>query len=192
MSVNVSALALSDGLLELQVEQAAAAAGIAPETFWLELTESAMMVDPQGAARRISSIRRRGHPVAIDDFGTGYSSLAYLHSLELSALKVDRSFVESLDDPSAATNRHILQMTLELARHLGLDIIAEGIETQAQHDALIDLGVTRGQGFFMHRPMPGEALDALLADSTAPAASRVPAPVPVDPTPIVVPLSHVG
>ncbi|MCX6520066.1 MAG: EAL domain-containing protein [Actinobacteria bacterium] len=187
MSVNVSALALTDGLLELQVEQAASAAGIAPETFWLELTESAMMVDPEVAARRISSIRRRGHPVAVDDFGTGYSSLAYLHSLELSALKVDRSFVESLDDPAAATNRHILQMTLELARHLGLDVIAEGIETQAQHDALVDLGVTRGQGFFMHRPMPGEALDALLGGPSAPS---------VDPSPTVAPdvapLSHVG
>lgn len=192
MSVNVSALALSDGLLELQVEQAAAAAGVAPETFWLELTESAMMVDPQGAARRISSIRRLGHPVAIDDFGTGYSSLAYLHSLELSALKVDRSFVESLDDPTAATNRHILQMTLELARHLGLDIIAEGIETQAQHDALLDLGVTRGQGFFMHRPMTGEALEALLDAAAAPPMPALPpAHAPVDP-PIVAPMSHAG
>jgi diguanylate cyclase (GGDEF)-like protein len=185
MSVNVSALALSDGLLELQVEQATSAAGIAPGTFWLELTESAMMVDPQGAARRISSIRRRGHPVAIDDFGTGYSSLAYLHSLELTALKVDRSFVESLDDPTAATNRRILQMTLELARHLSLDIIAEGIETRAQHDALVDLGVARGQGFFMHRPMPGQALDALLGSPSAPSPS-------VGPSPTVAPLSHVG
>jgi len=101
--------------------------------------------------------------VAIDDFGTGYSSLSYLHSLELSALKVDRSFVNSLDDDAATTQHHILHMTLELARHLGLDVVAEGIETSTQLDALRSLGVTRGQGFFMYRPMPGDQLTALLA-----------------------------
>lgn len=168
-TVNVSALALTDGLLELQVEQAAAGAGVAPETLWLELTESAMMTDPDIAAKRISSIRRRGHPVAVDDFGTGHSSLAYLHSLELSALKIDRTFVSALDDPSASTNRHILHMTLDLARHLRLDVVAEGIETTAQRDELVALGVRRGQGYLLHRPMSGEVLDQLLTAAGHPA-----------------------
>lgn len=170
MTVNVSALALTDELLEHQVEQAATAAGVPPETFWLELTESAMMTDPDVAARRISAIRRRGHPVAIDDFGTGYSSLAYLHGLELSALKIDRSFVSSLDDPTATTNRHILHMMLDLARHLRLDLVAEGIETPAQLEALGSLGVPLGQGYHLHRPMPGDVLETLLT-SPMPAAS---------------------
>jgi diguanylate cyclase (GGDEF)-like protein len=164
MSVNVSALALADGHLEAHVDDATRGAGVRPETFWLELTESAMMIDPPGAARRIAAIRRRGHPVAIDDFGTGYSSLSYLHSLELSALKIDRSFVEAIDDPAATSKRHILNMMLELARHLGLDIVAEGIESPRQLDALVDYGVRRGQGFLLHRPMPGPALDQLLID----------------------------
>jgi diguanylate cyclase (GGDEF)-like protein len=163
LSVNVSANELSGGMLELEVARAIDTAGVSSHDVWIELTESAMLVDPDGAARTISSLRRHGHPVAIDDFGTGYSSLSHLHSLELSALKVDRSFTSALDDPTDGTGRKILEMTVELARQLEMGIVAEGIESQAQVEALRALEVQWGQGFHLHRPAPADRITTLIA-----------------------------
>ena len=163
LSVNVSANELSGGMLEFEVARALDAAGVSSRDVWIELTESAMLEDPAGAARTISLLRRHGHPVAIDDFGTGYSSLSHLHSLELSALKVDRSFTSALDDPTDGTGRKILEMTVELARQLDMGIVAEGIESQAQVEALRVLEVQWGQGFHLHRPAPAERITELIA-----------------------------
>jgi EAL domain-containing protein (putative c-di-GMP-specific phosphodiesterase class I) len=94
--------------------------------------------------------------IAIDDFGTGYSSLAYLHRIPAHCLKIDQSFVGSLPDDDRT--RHIVESTLRLAGHLGLSTVAEGIETEQQYQMLESLGCEQAQGFWIARPMSGEAM----------------------------------
>lgn len=130
------------------------------EALCLELTESSLLTDPEVAAERLRQLRELGVGLAVDDFGTGYSSYLQLRSLPLTALKIDRSFVTEL--PSSHTDAAIVSATLDLARALGLTATAEGVETEIQRAALIDLGCRSAQGFLLGRPMPAESFEKLL------------------------------
>jgi len=112
---------------------------------------------------RLGELKRLGVLVAIDDFGTGYSSLSYLRQFPVDALKIDRSFIAAMpDSPEAATLIHTM---VELGRALGLKTIAEGIEDESQLEHLQNEGCERGQGFLFSRPVPPDAIEAILAAS---------------------------
>ena len=133
--------------------------GLAPERLEVEVTESLF---GNGAAMRrvLSSLRDLGVRVSLDDFGTGFSSLGQLKSLPMDRLKIDRSFVSDL--PHDASSRAIVQTIVTLAQSLGLDITAEGVETEEQRQALLALGVTEAQGWLFHPAVPVEQMQALL------------------------------
>ena len=116
----------------------------------LELTESSLLVDPEGSVAVLTSLRDLGVGLALDDFGTGYSSMLYLKRLPLSSLKIDRAFVSGL--PDDIQDRAIVAATVQLARALAITVTAEGVETPEQRDAVLDLGCTRAQGFLLALP----------------------------------------
>jgi diguanylate cyclase (GGDEF)-like protein/PAS domain S-box-containing protein len=131
----------------------------------LELTESALMHDLGLAVERLLALRRLGVKVSIDDFGTGYSSLSYLQKLPVNAVKIDRSFVSHLEPNAPGWN--MVNLIVMLARHLRLGVVAEGVETPAQFEALRDLAVDRSQGYLFSRPTPAPELIARLRNGTA-------------------------
>jgi diguanylate cyclase (GGDEF)-like protein/PAS domain S-box-containing protein len=149
-NVNVSALQLDDNL-PAHVEAALRHHQVAPERISVEITESALMKDPESAREVLQQLREVGVELAIDDFGTGYSSLAYLRHLPVNCLKVDRSFVAEL----SLGHGEIASTVIDLARNLNLCTVAEGVETAEQADELIRLGVTYLQGFSLAEPMTG-------------------------------------
>jgi diguanylate cyclase (GGDEF)-like protein len=134
--------------------------GVDPARVMVEVTESSAMMDPDRAQRILTDLTDQGFAIAIDDFGTGYSSLAYLRRLPLDTIKIDRSFVSGLG--SDAADLPIIQAVISLAHGLGIDVVAEGIETAAQLDYLRDLACDRGQGFAFARPLPPDDLEAML------------------------------
>jgi EAL domain-containing protein (putative c-di-GMP-specific phosphodiesterase class I) len=136
------------------VAEALAEAGLPAGRLILELTESVLMEDVQRSAERLRALQALGVRVAIDDFGTGHSSLEYLHQLPLDTLKIPKPFVDTLGEGGGELARAIV----DLGRSFGLTVVAEGIETQAQREALCALGCTRGQGYLFARPLSAEAL----------------------------------
>ncbi|WP_254920302.1 putative bifunctional diguanylate cyclase/phosphodiesterase [Blastococcus mobilis] len=149
-NVNVSALQLDDNL-PAQVAAALERHGLDPSRISVEITESALMKDPDSARAVLQQLRDLGVELAIDDFGTGYSSLAYLRHLPVDCLKVDRSFVAELADGHA----EIASAVIALAGNLGLRTVAEGVETVEQAEELARLGATYLQGFSLAPPMTG-------------------------------------
>jgi len=162
MSVNVSALQFADGQLLGVVARALAETGIEPASLKLELTESAVMADAERALAVFAELKALGVRVSLDDFGTGYSSLSYLRRLPIDTLKIDRSFVSQLDRYD--DKRQIVEVVMMLARVLGLDVVAEGVETEAELALLRDMGSDFVQGYFYHRPLPADAAAQVLAD----------------------------
>ena len=126
----------------------------------LEITESVIMQDIETNIGKLAALRRMGVNVAIDDFGTGYSSLAYLSRLPVNALKIDRSFIAAMDQPAEGTP--IVETIVALAHSMGVEVIAEGVETEAQAEVLERLGCNQMQGFLIARPMPADELTKLL------------------------------
>jgi EAL domain-containing protein (putative c-di-GMP-specific phosphodiesterase class I) len=126
---------------------------IKPESVRLEVTERLLIDNPPAANRMLESLRRHGIGISLDDFGTGYSSLSYLHQYPVQALKIDRSFIADLrlDQGGSAL---VVRAIIALAGALGMQVIAEGIETEIQHTALLQLGCEFGQGFLYARPQP--------------------------------------
>ena len=166
VAVNVSAHQLASGRLPERVREVLERSGIAPGQLEIELTESAMMSDSEHSARQVEAISRMGVSVSLDDFGTGYSSLAYLSRFALTKLKIDRSFVDGLTrDPKSSI---IVDATLGLARGLGLRVVAEGVETEAQLELLAAAGCDALQGYLFSPPVAPAALGALI-DRFAPA-----------------------
>jgi diguanylate cyclase (GGDEF)-like protein len=161
MSVNVSARNLLDADLAASIGELLARHDVPAEMLIVEVTESAAMVDPDRCVRALHALRELGVGISVDDFGTGNASIEYLAALPATELKIDRSFVTGmLEDERAAA---IVRSTIDLARNLGLAVVAEGIETEAVMDHLTELGCATGQGYFISRPMAAEALTETLA-----------------------------
>jgi diguanylate cyclase (GGDEF)-like protein len=153
-AVNLSARDLVDQDLPSKIERMAQRGGMDLRQLTLEITESSIMDDPERALQTLLRLREMGLRLSIDDFGTGYSSLAYLKRLPLDELKIDRSFVMSMQrDPA---DRKIVRSTVDLAHNLGLSVVAEGIEDDRAWAQLRALGCDEGQGYFIARPMPEE------------------------------------
>jgi len=164
MSVNVSAVQFTRGALVDTVVGVLNRTGIRPASLKLELTESAVMADAEHALTVFAQLKALGVQVSLDDFGTGYSSLSYLRRLPIDTLKIDRSFVSQLD--RLDDKRQIVEMVLMLARALGLQVVAEGVETEAELRLLRDMGSDFVQGYFYYRPLAADAaLEALAAQA---------------------------
>ncbi len=162
MAVNVSLLQFERaGFLE-SVGKVLASSGLHPSSLELELTESLVMKDPDGAASRLMALREMGVKVAIDDFGTGYSSLSYLHSLPIDTLKIDQSFVRDITLDARGGSNPIIETIVALGHNLGMVLVAEGVETAEQLSFLTRLGCDAIQGFLLGKPMPAEECEALL------------------------------
>ena len=157
VAVNLSARQLSDPQLLDVVAEALVGSGLPAHLLCLEVTETVVMEDKEASARVLEQLRRLGVQVAIDDFGTGWSSLAYLLSLPVDLLKVDRSFVAVCDDDGPGTA--IVTAVLALAHSLGLGVVAEGVETPAQRDVIAGLGVGLAQGWLWGRAVPAAEAD---------------------------------
>ncbi len=151
ISVNVSGRQLQDPDFVTIVVDILERTGLSPDRLCLEITESVLIEDGEKAAARLSQLRRLGVHIALDDFGTGFSSLSYLHRFPVDIVKIDRSFVEGLgsDDDSRVIVSAIMSMTTAL----GVDVVAEGVETLAQLQELVQIGSRTAQGFFFSRPL---------------------------------------
>ena len=158
LSVNLSTRDLLDPDLPQKFDALLVKHRVPAEAFCLEITESAIMDDPQRALGTLNKLSALGFKLSIDDFGTGYSSLAYLKRLPVDELKIDKSFVmnmvEDLDDAK------IVRSTIDLAHNLGLTVVAEGVENAKVWDALRDLECDEAQGYHMGRPMPATEFNA--------------------------------
>ena len=150
--VNLSAIELRDRLLAERVRETLAQTGVDPRMLVFEVTETLLLEDEVHVATTIAELRELGVRFALDDFGTGYSSLSYLHTLPLDMLKIAKSFVDGLS--RGGREASFVRMIIELARTLGVGVVAEGIETQDQVNALVALGCDLGQGFHLGRPRP--------------------------------------
>lgn len=162
VSINLSPVEFKRGYLVKRVRDALDASAIHPRRVELEITESVMLEDAQGALETMQGLKDLGVRIAMDDFGTGYSSLSYLRKFPFDGLKVDRSFVNRLQD--SADDKAIIQAIVDLGRALSLTVTAEGIET-AEHLALLQaVQCDEGQGYYLSRPMSADTFDALIAD----------------------------
>ena len=155
-SVNLSPLQFRGGEMLAKVRDALAESGLAPDCLTLEITEGALMHDPAEAETLLQALRALGAGVSVDDFGTGYSSLAYLKRFPLSTLKIDRSFVQDLERD--ANDHAIVSAILGLAHALGLKVVAEGVETEAQFAILTGKGCDLIQGYLLGRPVGARVL----------------------------------
>jgi diguanylate cyclase (GGDEF)-like protein len=165
VAVNVSARSLARPDFPDRVIAAVQDAGIEPTRLTIEITETALLVDPARAALALSHLDAFGVNISLDDFGTGQTSLAYLSTLPVDELKVDRSFVAGfLDDP---THRAIVRSIIDLGHNLGLRVVAEGIETVNILDALREADCDIAQGYYLARPMPIGDLPRFLATTHA-------------------------
>ena len=156
IAVNVSAQQFEDPMLIDKIQSALKETKLPPELLELELTESCLMSDPAQASALLREIRDLGVRIAIDDFGTGYSSLTYLHEFPLSALKIDKNFVQSVE--SNDRGGPISKMIIGLGQNLGLEVIAEGVETEAQLQYMREHGCDVAQGYLYARPESPEDL----------------------------------
>jgi diguanylate cyclase (GGDEF)-like protein len=161
VAVNVSALQLKRETFAEEVLQLLANTGRDPSRLELEVTESMLMRHPQRAAEALGRLRDAGVTIAIDDFGTGHSSLQLLSHLPVDVLKIDRSFVQDL--PTNARHRLVVQMTISLAKSLGMSTVAEGVENERQAELLTEMGCDAIQGYLVLRPAPANEISAWLA-----------------------------
>ncbi|MCY1531369.1 putative signaling protein [compost metagenome] len=152
VAVNLSCRLFRRAELYDEVARVLAATGLAPEYLELEITESAVMEDPDTAEALLGRLRELGVRLAIDDFGTGYSSLQRLKRLPVHKLKIDQSFIRGL--PADQNDIAIARAVTALGRSLGLSVLAEGIETEPQAGFLRELGCDYGQGYLFSRPLP--------------------------------------
>ena len=168
VAVNVSALQFQqEDFLEI-LKTTLDTTGLPPAYLELELTESLLLANTADAIRKVAAVRELGVGVAIDDFGTGYSSLAYLQKLPIDRLKIDQSFVHDMGTgPNITVDRAhtaVITAITSLAASLGMQVVAEGVETTAQRDYLIELGCDALQGFLFSRPVHAERIEAMLRD----------------------------
>ena len=169
VAVNLSARDLDDAELPARIGDLLAARGLQPQRLVLELTESAVMSEPEAAVQSFRQLADRGIDLAIDDFGIGQSSFAYLRRLPVREIKIDRLFTQALTDE--AGDRVLVQSIVELGHRLGYRVTAEGVETQAALDFLRGIGCDHAQGYHIARPLAPAAIEELVA-------RRPPAAVP--------------
>jgi len=170
LSMNVATPQIERGNLIGELRDLLAGVEVPRHMLEIEVTESLFMADADRAKRTLTEIRELGLSVAIDDFGTGYSSLAYLKTLPVDHLKIDRAFVKDL--PEQASDGAIVRAILTMSQSMGFQVTAEGIETAAQVEFLAAAGCACGQGFLFHKPMPAREFETLLR-------RMMPAPAPV-------------
>ncbi len=158
LALNLSPRSLHSKEILLFMEELLVRSRISPAQITLELTETAVMLDPEGALASLKKLRDLGLRLSIDDFGTGYSSLSLLRQLPLNEIKIDKSFVENMiTNPQ---DQVIVGSTISLAHNLSLEVVAEGVETDAQMKALQELGCDMVQGFLIAEPIAGDKLAA--------------------------------
>lgn len=172
MSVNLSARQFAEAGLIASIAAILDHTGLDPGCLELEITESVVMDQSEASVERLRGLRALGVRLALDDFGTGYSSLSYLRQLPLDTIKVDRSFVSGIGADLESTP--IVQAVISLAHGLGIDVVAEGIETEPQLTVLRELACDRAQGYLFSKPLPAAELEGLLA--AAPGTRLVLAP----------------
>ena len=160
VSLNITAADLGDPGFADRFAAMAKQARVDPDRLTLELTEQAMLSDPASAAAQLAQIRALGAAIAIDDFGTGYSSLSLLARLPIDYLKIDSGFTRTID--GSDRDRIVVRAIVDLARALGLLVVAEGVENDRQLARLKEIGVATWQGFLKSGPVPGEELLALI------------------------------
>ena len=163
-SVNLSARSLHDPQLPRMIEEVLAATGAQPDQLMLEVTESAIVLDPIRAEENLLTLSSMGVSLSIDDFGTGYTSLSSIKRLPVKEIKIDKSFVTHMlaDEKDAM----IVRAVIDLGHNLGLSVIAEGVETQGVLDALSDQGCDEIQGFFISEPQAWEPMTTWYSNST--------------------------
>ncbi|MDT4803121.1 GGDEF: diguanylate cyclase (GGDEF) domain protein [compost metagenome] len=160
MAINLSTVQLHHAELPRVVNNLLQVYRLPQRSLEMEVTETGLMEDISTAAQHLLSLRRSGALIAIDDFGTGYSSLSYLKSLPLDKIKIDKSFVQDvLEDEDDAT---IVRAIIQLARNLGMQVIAEGVETTEQEAYIIAQGCNEGQGYLYSKPLPARELTLYL------------------------------
>ncbi|MFT5420367.1 MAG: diguanylate cyclase (GGDEF)-like protein [Candidatus Endobugula sp.] len=165
-SINISAKHIAKPDFVDNIVDAVNKHKINPKHFAIEITEGIMMGNIESAIGFLQTLKEKHIQCSIDDFGTGYSSLAYLKKLPASVIKIDRAFVKDLDTDK--DNHSIVQLIIDLGRNLNMEIIAEGVETQAELDCLIEMGCYQYQGFFFCKPVPFEQLVELLSTNASP------------------------
>ncbi len=170
VSVNLSARQLQAESLAEDVADALAVSGLCPAALIVDVTETTLMRDTEATVQRLRALKELGVRIAVDDFGTGYSSLAYLKQFPVDALKIDRSFIAAVDDSKESAA--LIATLVQLGRALGLETLAEGIESQGQLDRLQQHHCDSGQGFLLARPLEGAELEGFLRDWHGAALSR--------------------
>jgi EAL domain-containing protein (putative c-di-GMP-specific phosphodiesterase class I) len=165
VSVNLATRNLIDAGFPQDVASALADAGVDASRLELEITESTMLEDPARTKVVLDALHALGIRLSIDDFGTGYSSLAYLRQLPVSEIKIDRSFVMSMH--ACKDDAVIVRSTVDLGRNLGLEVVAEGVETAEAWAELAALGCELAQGYYLSRPMPADDVVAWIAERRA-------------------------
>ena len=161
ISVNVSPRQLTDPQFADIVTEALARSRISPHLLWLEVTENVMLAEPEVARRALEQLRAIGVRISIDDFGTGYSSLSLLQQFPIHQIKVDRSFVSGITD--SENDESIVRTIVAMGQSLGLDVVAEGIETVQQLATLRRLGCSKGQGYLISHPVPALAMKSTIS-----------------------------
>ena len=165
VAINVSAIQMRMPGFAAQVMQLAARAGVDPTRYEIELTETALLGDGPATAENFEVLRRMGFSIVLDDFGTGYSSLSLLHRFRVDKIKIDRSFVNGLNESDEIDA--LVSAIVELARSFRLGVIAEGVETEEQRRRLTRSGCTEFQGFLTGRPMAAAEVAALFEPQDA-------------------------
>jgi ammonium transporter, Amt family len=155
-SVNVSPRQILDPDFAGLVRDALDQSGVSPHLLWLEMTESMMLDEPELAENTLRRIRAMGVRLALDDFGTGFSSLSLLQRFPIQRIKIDRAFVQGIADRSH--DRSLVRTIIAMGQSMGLDLVAEGVETVHQLQSLRDLGCDKAQGYLISRPVPAEAM----------------------------------
>jgi len=166
MCVNLSVKQFSQPDLTARVAEILNETGLAASSLKLEITESAVMENVETATEMLEQLRKLGVQLAMDDFGTGYSSLSNLHRFPINTLKIDRSFITRMADNNE--NAEIVRTISGLAQNLGMDVVAEGVETPEQLELLKSLGCQFGQGYFFSKPLDSQAAEAFICESYSP------------------------
>jgi EAL domain-containing protein (putative c-di-GMP-specific phosphodiesterase class I) len=165
--VNVSARQFRDSAFVAAVATNVGRCGIAPGGFGIEITESLVLEETERTIDLLAQLRDLGAVISIDDFGIGYSSLTYLRRFPIDVLKLDRSFIQHIADE--VESRAVVKAVIRLGHDLGLTVVAEGVEEEAQLRWLREWGCDAAQGFLLARPMPAEQLDHFLEGALHPA-----------------------